>query len=289
MNKILDKLKTMKVTRVIEASLSGVISTGSFQNYRPGYKDQIIIEDCTLTEEEIDRLKDHLDNNNSRKFQEAERKATIERIRREKLNIRIYMHPVSKVVVPSVTSVRDWDIDMFIDEVSLAQYASQSQIVHAKVNHYIAAGKWVKADQISEIWPDIVIVTQGHLKLEIDTGDFPGFLEKYPIDNMSVGTPVFLKDSAGTPDFIGVPKGWKEAREVPTVFDVKRTPDKVKDGIQIAAYCKAKGIEQGIVVPINNKTAQGWSKPVVYNKASLEGYYKIYEKKREDFRKRFGL
>ena len=79
------------------------------------------------------------------------------------------------------------------------------------------------------------------------------------------------------------------SEKVITVFDVKRTPDKVKNGMQLAAYCKALGYRQEVVVPLNNKTEQKFSKPVVYDEQSLSGYYKMFMQKRKSFTKRYGL
>lgn len=276
----------MKKKVTISGSISGVISTGSFQNLRPGFTWEEEIEDCTLSDEELDLRRRTLYERGFMLLKEVETQATIERIQRERANIRFRIHPETKKPVPSVTSVINWDADFFVSAQQLVQYASQSNIVHSKVEHYISTKKWVEAKELEALWADIVIVSKGDLQLEVDTGSFPKFLEKFPIKDMKNAEVVYLEDSAGLPDFWGIPEF---AEKIPTTFDVKRTPDKIKDGIQLSAYCKAKGHEQGVIVPLNNKTAQGYNKPIIYDKKALGGYYRMYEQKREAFRKRYGI
>ncbi len=172
----------------------------------------------------------------------------------------------------------------------MQQTASQSNIVHAKVAHFIDTGKWVEAKELSDIWTDILLVTKGDLKLELETGDFPKFLEKYPIEGMINGQRLFNIENlyCGKLDFTGTPQ-FKDAKVTETVFDVKRTPDKIKDGTQISAYCKLAGYKQGIIVPLNSKTEQGFSKPIIYNEKALEGFFKMFLEKRKAFKQRYGI
>jgi hypothetical protein len=74
--------------------------------------------------------------------------------------------------------------------------------------------KDIARELLKDIWVDLIIVSRGSLKLEIDTGSFPNFLEKFPIDEMENGKQFFLENTCGTPDFSGIPKGWKDAEEI---------------------------------------------------------------------------
>lgn len=277
-----------KRTIKMSGGISGVIATGSYENLRPNFLIEETIEDCSLTDEEIIARTQTLYDESFRMMKEAETKATVERIEREKAGIRFYTHPETGLTVPSVTSVIGWDADFFVSAQDLQEYASQSNIVHAQVEHFIQTGVWVEPKEISDIWADIVIVTKGNLKLSLESGYFPSFLKKFPINNMKNGHKVFLTDTAGTFDFEGIPD-FKDALPILSVCDVKRTPDKIKDGKQLAAYCKAKGVTQGLIVPLNDKTEQKFSKPIVYDEKSLEGYFKMFQKDRENFRKRYGI
>jgi hypothetical protein len=272
----------------MQGGIAGVLSTGSYENLRPSFLIEETIEDCLLTDEQVFARTQVLYDESFRMMKEAETKAVIERIEREKAGIRFYVHPESGVTIPSVTSVINWDADFFVPPHELQQYASQSQIVHAQVEHFIETGKWEEPKTLTDIWADIVIVSKGSLHLPVESGFFPAFLKKYPVNNMTNGHKVFLPDVAGTFDFEGIPD-FPDALKIPTVFDVKRTPDRIKDGKQLSAYCKAKNLTQGIIVPLNAKTEQKFSKPVIYSEAALDGFFKMFQKDRENFKKRYGI
>jgi len=277
----------MKKTIKMQGGITGVLSTGSYENLRPSFLIEETIEDCNFTDEQIFTRTQALYDESFRMMKEAETKATVERIEREKTGIRFYVHPTG-ITVPSVTSVINWDADFFVPPHELQQYASQGQICHTQVENYIKTGKWVEPKEIQDIWADIVIVSKGSLHLPLESGYFPAFLEKHPIKELKNGHQVFLPNTAGTFDFEGVPD-FKDALQIPTVFDVKRTPDRIKDGKQLSAYCKAKGLTQGIIVPLNDKTVQKFSKPIIYNEKALEGFFKMFTVDRENFRKRYGI
>ena len=199
-------------------------------------------------------------------------------------------------MLPSVTSIINYDVDFFVSPEELKQYASQGNIIDAKVKKYIKLGKWMDAKDIKEVWTDLVILSRGSLKLDIDVGNFPALLEKYPIAKMQIGKRFFSDKLGycGEPDFSGIPgdcEDWKKlkAESMPTIFDVKRTPDKLKNGMQLAAYCKALNINQGIIIPLNDKTQQGYSKPIVYGQDQLEGYFNMFKDKQKEFKKRYNI
>lgn len=275
----------MKI-KEINASLSGVIATGSYQNLRPGLSVTADLAEGEDPQEACKTLRDML----RMMFKEEEQQAIIERIQREREDLRFMISPDSGKLLPSVTSIINYDADFFVSPQDLVQYASQGNCIDARVKEYIKSGKWVQAKDIKDLWTDIVILTKGNLKLPLDAGDFPGFLKKFPIDNMVVGER-FFDDKlgyTGEGDLTGTPV-FKEANPIPSMVDVKRTADKLKNGMQLAAYCKAKGLEQGIIVPLNSKTGQGFSKPIVYSKEALEGYFKMFQKKQVAFKKRYGV
>ncbi len=103
-------------------------------------------------------------------------------------------------------------------------------------------------------------------------------------------TRIFHKNDLynGEVDAIGVPV-FKGAERISTVFDIKRTASKDSNGLQLSAYCKILGFHQGIIIPINDKTKQGYSKPKIYDKEMLEMYYEMFLEKRELFKKEYGL
>lgn len=286
----------MKITRRIGGSLSGVISTGSFENLRPGFTNELIVEwdtDATgygMTDEDAVIRSEKLYRDCFSLMEKAESEAIVKRIQRERQDMRFVWCAELNSDVPSTTSVIGWDIDYFVPVIELSQYASQSNIVHAKVAHYIETREWVAAKELQDIWADIVIVSKGNLALPLEVGDFPGFLKKNPIIELKNAERTFNLElrTSGLADFIGLP-AFDGALPVETVFDVKRTPDKVKDGMQLADYAKQHGLKQGCIIPLNDKTQQGHSKPIVYTEEMLEGFYKMFKRKREDFKKRYGI
>jgi len=129
------------------------------------------------------------------------------------------------------------------------------------------------------------------LQLEIDTGSFPNFLEKYPLDKMENGHYVKSEKHkfAGTPD---IRKCFYEGKKC--LADVKRTINKLKGFKQIAAYIIAEE-ESGespydmmMLIEINGKTKQGYSKPEIC-KDKINQYKDMFLRDRENFSRRFGI
>lgn len=285
----------MKKTIKINASVSATIATGIYQNLKPGFmieetKEELILINDGYIKQRTKELYDIVNG----LLKEVENNAIIEQIEREREDLRFVTNPEDGKVYPSVTSIRDWDEDFHCSQSTLRQTASQSNIVHKKVGHFIDTGKWVEAKELNDIWVDILILKKGDLKLELETGNFPAFLKKYPIEKMENGKRLFNAEYlyCGEYDFKGLPNFEGKGiilDGIPTIFDVKRTPDKIKDGIQISAYCKLAGYKQGIVIGLNDKTQAGFSKPIIYDEKSLEGYWKLFLQKRKAFKARYGI
>ncbi len=283
----------MKRKIKISGSVSGVIATGSYANLRPSFAWEEELEysmDKPVSDTDIQHRRKQLYEMSFSLLKEAESKALIERIEREREDLRFVAHPVTGKISPSVTSIINYDADFFVSAEDLRQYCSQGNVIDMRVRRYIATGTWVEAKDIKDAWSDIVILKKGSLGLGTDVSDFPAFLEKYPIADMKTMDRLFDESGLfnGEIDFIGVPD-FKGAKKIPTVCDVKRTPDKIKNGLQLAGYCKMTGAKQGIIVPLSGKTNQGYSKPIVYNEEQLEGYYKMFLTKRENFKSRYGI
>lgn len=279
----------------IGSSYSGKIATGSYENASPFFSAEIQYElDANFVDKAtlalIAKEQQQLQEIAFQNFKQAESKAIIEKIQKERVDFRWYTDPEIGTI-PSVTSIIGFDSDFGIPPGELQQYASQSQICHAQVAHFIKTGQWVSPDILGEIWADLFILKKGSLMLEAGGWDFPAFLQKYPITDMRNGVAVINKEKryGGTPDFYGTPD-FKEAKKVKSICDVKRTVDKVKAFMQMAAYAKCPGneeIEQMIIVPLNNKTEQGFSKPVI--SCEIDKYNEMFLRKRSDFEKVYGV
>lgn len=276
----------------ISAGFTGVIATGSYENARPSYITEIELDlpDDLTPIQIIERIKEEqqklqgicYDN-----FKKDEETQTIERINRERQDMRFYDG------YPSVTSIIGWDVDYFVSPEELVQYASQGNLIHAQVTHYITTQKWVEPKEIEGTWADIVILKRGKLQLPINGWDFPAFLKKYPLEKMENGKVVKSNKHkfAGTPDIRICYYDEKK-----TLADVKRTPDKIKNFKQISAYILAeeemgeKPYEQMMIIPLNDKTGQGFSKPIVCEGGDkIKQYQDMFLRDREHFKKRFGI
>jgi len=270
----------------VMAGFSGVIATGSYQNARPSYTAEIEFEVADgQVSNAIDNFQKKLQEICYRNFKQDEQTQTIERIQRERKDFRIYQGGF-----PSVTSILNWDADFWVTAVELQQYASQGSLIHAQVAEYIKTGEWRPVDKIDGTWSDLVIIKKGELQLPISGWSFPDFLKKYPVDKMVCGEPIISKEHkfGGTPD---IRVCYYEGKK--TLADVKRTPQPLKNFKQIAAYIIAEEengespYEQMMIIVLNDKTKQGFSKPVISTK--IGQYKQMFLKDREDFKKRYGI
>jgi hypothetical protein len=279
----------------VSSSYSGVIATGSYENSRPAFSAEVECEADDNFLNDIPVIQKQLHEICYGQFKSVEQEMVVERINKERKDIRFRKAPNGKLY-PSLTSVLNYDADFMIPDYQLQQYASQSNICHARTANFISTGKWVEPKDLKECHTDIVICVKGDLGLDIDAGSFPNFLEDFPILDMENGTEIYDDELeiCGLPDFMGVPdidKGkWKkvfpEIKKVKSVFDVKRSVDEEKNLCQVFGYGKPLGIKQGVIIPLNNKTKQGYSQPLVSQKH--EYYIAILSNKRKSFRGRFG-
>jgi hypothetical protein len=285
-----DEGNKMKVK--VSAGFSGVIATGSYENSRPSYTAEIET-DYEGPEDGGKALIQFIETRQKvlqeiclRNFKQDEQNAIIERIQKERQDIRFYDG------LPSVTSIIGWDEDFFVPPVELVQYAAQGNLTHAQVAHYIKTVIWESPEKIEGTWADIVILKKGSLGLAINGTDFPAFLKKYPLEGMKIGKVIkSLKYKfAGTPD---IRECYFDKKK--TLADVKRTADKIKNFKQMAAYILAEEengetpYDQMMIIPLNNKTEQGFSKPIIGDREAIEQYKKMFLRDRENFAKRFGI
>ena len=271
----------------ISGGISATIATGSYQNLKPAFLWEETLTDCELTDKEIrDRIQT-LYNKSFALLKEAEQKATVERINRERKDIRFYDG------YPSITSIIGWDAEFYISPEDLAQYASQGNLTHTQVVHFITTSKWVEPKDIEGTWADIVILKKGKLQLSLSGWDFPAFLKQYPLEKMENGVTVksHKHKFAGTPD---IRKCFYQDKK--TLADVKRTPDKLKNFKQMAAYILAeeeqgeKPYDQMMIIPLNNKTKQGFSKPIICEgRDKIKQYQDMFLRDRQNFKARFGV
>ena len=286
-------------TRKIElsASFTGTIPTGSFENEKPFYSITETFDNCALGDVEIEIRHKQLHDMCYRQFKNQAEITYAERIDKLYKNIRFYDKDGRKY--PSVTSIIGWDESFRIPVDSLAQYAARGTIVHKQIEVYLTTGEWKEAKDITDIYPELVILRTGNLKLELE-GDFKAFYESYPFKVIECEKVIYNDKHyyAGKLDCLGVIEHVNMGKwasidgikfDVPTVFDFKTgAVDKVKCFKQLTAYGQSvEGVEQLAVIPINNDTKQGFSKPVV--EGDKEKYMPLFLADRRNFKERYGI
>jgi len=277
--KVEKKKKEPNRTIEITASVSGVIPTGNYENYKPLY--------------------------------------AVKEIMKNKQEIRWY--PRGNKFYPSVTSIISAIEPINFDPDLLKQYASRGSIVHAQIEHYFKTGSWeTDILQIPDTKLDYMIVKEGSLKLNWEDCKFLGFWEKYGKDFVPVDyqfgkvielekgqkpeevVPPPLKDYtlevecfndeflfAGRMDF---PCKYKS---VETLADFKTgavyTPERLnKFWKQLSAYAKTIGnIKQLMIIPLNPKNKTGFGQPII--ETDIDKYFNLFLQDRNAFKKIYGV
>jgi len=287
----------------IKTGFSGVISTGSYENEKPFFEieEEIsnAIENCFVSSDDFIKVRQQqLAAICYNAFKDHERRSIVARINKEREDIRFYT-AANGQQYPSVTSIINWDADFFIPPHELAQYASKGKIVHKQCEVFIKTGEWKDPMKIPECYPDLVILKKGNLKLSLENYNFQDFLKKYPIDFASTETSVYnnILMYAGTQDS----KGKFKEQEKPvkdviygkvTLFDIKTTGtlDKNKGFKQLTAYAHCEGnedVEQLCLIHLNASNESGYAKPAI--ETDVNKFWPLFQKDREDFKKRFGI
>jgi len=278
----------MKRTITVSASFGGKISTGQYENSSPFFAASEVIE----VDYDMDAVADAFIRQRQKDLQEicvgnfeAEAvRAKLAKIRADRKDFRWYGD------YPSVTSILGYDTDFVKSEDEMKQYAAQGTIIHAQVAHFVKTGEWKQPMELEGIGAEIFIIKTGSLGLSLDGWDFPAMVKKYKVTDMANGREVVSKKHAygGTPDLSTC-----LLDGVKTLPDIKRTPDKVKNFQQMAAYEMAQrenGMEpneQIAIFPINDKTEQGFSKPIVTKE--IDKYFELFLYKRKEFQKVYGI
>jgi hypothetical protein len=267
----------------IVASFSGKISTGKFENEQPFYSLREVWTDAE--DNFIQTRQKELEEMCYARFLAVEERSVIERIRAQRADMRFYTKDGKQY--PSVTSILNWDADMYVAPAQLVQYAARGTILHRQAEIYMLTSQWIEPKDIPELHAEYVIVTKGDLQLKLDDVDFRGFWDKYKMEPIETELILFNNEYryAGRSDLFAIYEG------KPTMIDLKTgaSIDRTKAFKQIAAYAKCMPIqpEQLMVVHLNNKVKQGFSQPIITDK--VEEYFQLFLKDREAFTARFGI
>jgi hypothetical protein len=272
----------------ISASFGGKIPVGNYANMNPSF----FAEETIEINDELQDINAYIKTRQQtlqeicyNNFEAEALKAKLLKIKNDRADFRFTKLPNGDEV-PSITTILNYDFESYVDDEEMKQYASQGNVIHAQVSEFIKSNVWKEPKDILELTADLFILKNGSLKLPIDGWSFVDFIKKYPITNLKNGKTSFNEQFrfGGTPDGEGIYEA------LPTLFDVKRTPDKVKNFMQMSAYAKCKGMEhikQLMVIPLNDKTEQGFSKPII--STDIDKYFELFMAKRRDFRKIYGI
>lgn len=278
----------------VASSYSGKIQTGDYSNANPSFFAEVEYELpgeikaenlMEILSEEQKQLNMVCYNN----WKRVEENIRIEKIKKDRADFHWYKSPDGKEY-PSVTSILNYDTDFSVPEHELKQYAAQGSIIHLQVDHFIKTGMWLNPEDIPEAVPYRFIIEKGELGLSLGGWDFPAFLEKHPLIDMKPGEPMTNKryEYGGLPDISFCVYEGK-----PTICEIKRTADKEKDlkhYQQLAAYANLDGapkVEQMMIIPLNDKTKQGFSSPRIETR--IDHYFQMFLFKRKQFRTVYGI
>ncbi|MBX4189744.1 hypothetical protein KW791_00380, partial [Candidatus Parcubacteria bacterium] len=161
----------------ISSSFSGVISRGSYENSRPGFSAEVETE---MAEGDdliafTNNVQKDLQKVCYENFKACEEQAVVERVTKERQDIRFYDCPECGKKHSSVSSITGWDADFFVPPHELQQYASQGNLYDLQAKHFIETGKWEPVEKIEGSWTDLVILKKGNLKLSVNGWNFPAF------------------------------------------------------------------------------------------------------------------
>jgi hypothetical protein len=265
------------------ASFSGKISTGKFENEQPFYS---IKETWTDVEDQfIQTRQKELEDMCYQRFLAVEERSIVEKIRAQRADMRFYTKDGNQY--PSVTSILDWDADMFVPPAQLIQYGARGTILHRQAEIYMLTKQWLDPKDIPELHAEYVIVTKGDLGLRLDDVNFRAFWDKYQMTPIETEITLFNDEHkyAGRSDLFAEYEG------KPTMMDIKTgsSVDHERSFKQLAAYAKCMPVqpEQLMVIHLNNKTKQGFSQPIITDK--VEEYFQLFLKDRKVFSERFGI
>lgn len=291
----------MKRTIKLSYGTSGTIATKEFSNVKPSIfeSQEFELEDGESIDK--DKIYKEMKDRCTGMLQEEFDKEIVNKMKEAKANMKII--ELDGVFYPSVTTIISLEKDFsFMSADQLRQYGCRGTVLHRVSEVYdkmVLDGKepvWVDPVTLPELADELLIMRRGDLKLSIEGFNYIGFLNMYGkekdtkdkvgkklIEYTQLETQALNKEHKyiGTRDRTGLYHGEG------AVFDIKSgVVDKTDCFKQLAAYAKSddlkdKDIKQLVVIPINTKTEQGFSKPIVTDKISH--YFKLFLADRERF------
>ncbi|MBA7556563.1 hypothetical protein ES705_49276 [subsurface metagenome] len=191
------------------------------------------------------------------------------------------------IMYPHVTDILGFDSVFRIPEHELAQYGSRGTIVHKQAQVNVNKNIWLDPELDKDLEADVAILLNGSLDLHWDDCSLKKFLEKHKDKIKEPRTEIQVWNDkhiyVGTADLICKFGG------VWTICDYKT--GSTKDFRQLAAYAACIDdvkINQLAIFPVGPTTnVTGYMKPAITK--DIDQYFKKFMKRRNEFRKTFGI
>lgn len=267
----------------ITYSLSGVIPTEAYGNFRPGYSMTVELKD-----ESPEKIFAECELLIRTMFDNMANRAKADDIDKTYAKLRFYEANGKKY--PSVTSVLGWNVNLAkianMTDDEMFQYACRGHIVEDIINRYLFTKQWDDPQTVPAMQENISILATGSRMLTWNTCSHKAFMEKFgdKIKVEKIQKTVFSEEYlyAGTEDIIGEYDG------VRSIMDIKCRKGGW-DFRQLAAYAKCeKDIKQLVVFPVGETDNKcGYIKPVICD--TIEAKFEEFLKARALFKRRFGI
>ena len=296
----LDKKEDLLSNRVIEISLgvNGTISTASYENWKPSFFMKVNTEG--YTREQIKQAYLQGKNEVKEQFKLEKNNCKAEVIEEKWENIGFSEKDNLKYVW--ISSVLGYDVVWRIPDFELVQYGSRGTIGHEMAHDYVRKYIefilktpekqkeepiiWMNPEEIKSLERHVAILHNGSLKMHWDDLSVKAFMKEYvkKITKPEIEVTVWNKEHL----YMGRADMFCDWDRIPSVIDYKCGAN-AGDFRQLAAeaVCR-KGIEQMVICPVgptDNKI--GYMKPKI--STDISGEFKLFVKKRHQFRKQFGI
>lgn len=282
----------------IGIQVTGVISTASYENWKPGFSMTMDAEG--LTAKQVRELMMQAKTELKEQFKLEKNNCKAEVIEEKWDNIGFSEKDNLKYVW--ISSVLGWDVVWRIPDFELVQYGSRGTIGHEMAHDYVRKymewllkipekqkeepTTWMNPEEVKSLERHVAILLNGSLKLHWDDLSVKKFMEEHvkKIAKPEIEITVWNDEHL----YMGRADMFCDWDKIPSVVDYKCGAN-AGDFRQLAAeaVCR-KGIKQMVICPVgptDNKI--GWKKPKI--STDIAGEFKLFVKKRHQFRKQFGI
>ena len=273
----------------------GKVSTGQWENVEPHVGLEVELPNGENFEQHMSDLKQYV----NRLFDEEvanakgeKPQANAKEIAKLVKNMRFYEHWGQKI--PSVTSIINYKSKISeyvnITPLKLAQLASRGSIIHKQIEVYIKTKEWCEPETIAECEKDLSFLEESNAEVSFDDVDFRAFEAVYPMEYISTESFVLNLEHlyAGRQDIKCIYNGLVTLADIKTGTMTEER--KLKTFAQLSAYANTDGnkdVEQLMIIPLNHRVKQGYSKAIV--DTEIEKHFYNFLAKRKQLKQELGV